>query len=166
MPEEISPSAVAQWFALFDLGALPHDSTFSFVLSNDPIEHWFYKRNKLRPESLKLELLVPCTGHWRVQLERNDNLYLAQWRPNDDLRIDSEQLRYRKLVKWPRLASLMDFPQLIEQLEKSLDVRFLPHANIGARGVEPETLASNPHLRRWLAPCAQSFGWNWKVQSL
>jgi len=35
-------------------------------------------------------------------LERNDKLYVAQWRPNDDFRIGAEQLRYRKLTKSPR----------------------------------------------------------------
>ncbi|MCU1733483.1 MULTISPECIES: hypothetical protein [unclassified Pseudomonas] len=166
MPNDLSQSEAAQWFALFELGNIPHDSTFSVVLSNEPIEYWFYKRNSLRPESVKLELTVPSWGHWRVQLERNDNLYLAQWRSNDDMRIDSAQLRYRKLIKWPRLASIMDFPQWVERLEQSLDVRFLRHANIGARGVESSTLANNPHLRHWLAPCAETFGWNWKKQPL
>lgn len=165
MPDNPGQSEAAHWFAQFDMGDMPQGSTFSIVLSNDPIEHWFYKRNKLRPESLKLELIVPSWAHWRLQLERHDQLYLAQWRPNDDLRIESQQLRYRKLVKWPRLASLAAFPHVVEQLERSLDVRFLPHANIGARYVEPSALASNPQLRRWLAPCAQSFGWDWKVQA-
>ncbi|WP_339470346.1 hypothetical protein [Pseudomonas capeferrum] len=32
-----------------------------------------------------------------------------QWRPNDDLRVESQQLRYRKLIQWPRLHSLMAF---------------------------------------------------------
>jgi len=40
---------------------------------------------------------------------------------NDDLRIESGQLRYRKLIKWPRLYSLMDFPLLAGQLEQCLD---------------------------------------------
>lgn len=165
MPDHPSQIDAAQWFALFGLGDMPQGSTFSVVLSNEPIEYWFYKRNKLRPESLKLELNIPSWGHWSVQLERHDKLYLAQWRPNDDLRIESQQLRYRKLVKWPRLPSLMDFPQLVGQLEESLEVRFVRHANIGARHVEPEVLAGSPEMRRWLAPCAERFGWNMRTQA-
>lgn len=84
---------------------------------------------------------------------------------NGDLRIESQQLQYRKLLEWPRLASVMDFPQLTGSLERTLQVSFLPHADIGAHLLEPESLASNLQLRQWLAACASSLGWNWKVQS-
>lgn len=83
---------------------------------------------------------------------------------NDDLRIEWEQLRNRKLIKWPRLSSLMDFPLLAGQLEQCLDVRFLRHANFGARLLEPEALWCNYKIRQWLAPCADTFGWNRKKQ--
>ena len=138
MPDNPGQSEAAHWFAQFDMGDMPQGSTFSIVLSNDPIEHWFYKRKKLRPESLKLELIVPSWGHWRLQLERHEPLYLAQWRPNDDLRIESQQLRYRKLVKWPRLASLAAFPQVVEQLERIL---FAAGALPVVVGSDEETLA-------------------------
>ncbi|KAB0522023.1 hypothetical protein [Pseudomonas extremorientalis] len=164
MPETQTPSETAQWFAMLGLGDVPHYSVISITLSNEPIEHWFYKRNRLRPESLKLELLVPSTGGWRVDLARHDKLFQTQWRLGDDLRVESQQLRYLKLVEWPRLLSVMDFPQLIGSLERTLQVSFLPHADIGARLLEPETLASNPQLRQWLTPCASSLGWNRKVQ--
>jgi hypothetical protein len=144
----------------------PDHSVISITLSNEPVEHWFYTRNKLRPESLKLQLTVSTSGLWRVDLERHDKLFLAQWRPGDDLRIESQQLRYRKLVEWPRLASIMDFAQLIGSLERSLQVNFLPHADISARLLEPEALARNPQLRQWLAPCAGSLGWNGKMQPM
>jgi hypothetical protein len=52
-------------------------------------------------------------------------------RPGDDLQIESQQLRYQKLVEWPRLASILDFPKLIGSLERSLEVNFLPHSDIG-----------------------------------
>lgn len=164
MAEMLNPSETAQWFATLALGDMPDGSVISITLSNERIEHWFYKRNKLRPDSLKLELIVPSSGLWRIDLERHDELFLAQWRPGDDLRIESQQLRYRKLVEWPRVASIMDFPHLIGSLERALQVNFLPHADIGARLLEPEVLSSNEQLRRWLAPCAGSLGWNRKVQ--
>jgi hypothetical protein len=148
MPETLTPAETAQWFSMLGLGDIPEYSVISITLSNEPIEHWFYKRNRLTPESLKLELLVPSTGAWRVDLARHDELFRAQWRHGDDLRIESQQLRYRKLVEWPHLASVMDFPQLIGSLERTLEVNFLQHADIGARLLEPETLASNPQLRQ------------------
>ncbi|VVN82922.1 hypothetical protein PS708_01250 [Pseudomonas fluorescens] len=166
MPGTFQPSETAQWFAMLGLGDAPNYSVISITLSNEPIECWFYKRNKLRPESLKLHLTASPSGLWRVELERHDKLFLAQWRPGDDMRIESQQLRYRKLVQWPRLMSIMDFPHMIGSLERCLQVNFLPHADIGARLLEPEALATNPQLRQWLAPCAGSLGWNRKVQPM
>ncbi|MBF7995566.1 hypothetical protein [Rahnella laticis] len=154
---------VAEWFARFGVAEVSY-SGCSIDLTNEPPEYWFYKRNKLRPESLKLDLHIPSNGNWLVDLSRHDNLFNIQWRPNDDLRIESEQLRYRKLIKWPRLSSLMDFPLLAGQLEQCLDVRFLRHANFGARLLEPEALSCNSNIRQWLAPCADTFGWNRKMQ--
>lgn len=154
---------VAEWMAKFGVADVPY-SCSAVVLTNEPIEHWFYKRNLLRPESVKLDLLIPSIGNWRVDLSRHDNLYQVQWRPGNDVRIDSQQLRYRKLIKWPRLQSLTDFPLLVGQLEQCLDVRFLRHANFGARLLEPSDLARNPRLQEWLAPCADTFGWDLKMQ--
>jgi hypothetical protein len=42
----------------------------SIDLTNEPPEHWFYKRNKLRPESLKLDLHIPSNGNWLVKAAR------------------------------------------------------------------------------------------------
>jgi len=88
---------VAEWFASFGVAEVPYSGS-SIDLTNEPPEHWFYKRNKLRPESLKL------------------------------------------------------------------DLRFLRHANFGARLLEPEALSCNSKIRQWLAPCADTFGWNRKMQ--
>jgi len=45
-----------------------------------------------------------------------------------------------------------------------LDLRFLRHANFGARLLEPEALSCNSKIRQWLSPCADTFGWNRKMQ--
>lgn len=148
---------IAEWFATFGIDAVSH-SVCSIDVTTEPPEHWFYKRNQLRPDSLKLDLSLTASGNWRVHLSRHDKLFDIQWRANDDLRVVSQQLRYRKLIKWPRLYSLMDFPLLAGQLEQCLDVRFLRHANFGARLLDPEALAQNANLRQWLAPCADTFG--------
>jgi len=154
---------IAEWFVTFGVAEVPY-SVCSIDLTNEPPKHWFYQRNKLRPESLKLDLCIPSSGNWCVDLSRHDKLFNIKWRPNDDLRVESEQLRYRKLIKWPRLHSLMHFPLLVEQLEQCLEVGFLRHANFGARLLEPEALARNIKIREWLAPCADTMGWNRQFQ--
>lgn len=154
---------IAEWFSRLSVAEVSY-SVCSIVLSNEPPEHWFYKRNMLRPESLRLDLCIPSNGNWWIDLSRHDKQFNIQWRPDDDLRVESQQLRYRKLIKWPRLHSLMDFPLLAEQLEQCLEVRFLRHADLGARLLEPEALARNPNIRQWLAPCADTLGWSKQLQ--
>mgnify|MGYP006951112188 FL=1 len=56
---------VAEWFARFGVAEVSY-SGCSVDLTNEPPEHWFYKRNKLRPESLKLDLRIPSNGNWLV----------------------------------------------------------------------------------------------------
>ncbi|WP_313660093.1 hypothetical protein [Pseudomonas coleopterorum] len=62
MPGSLQPSETAQWFAVLGLGDAPNYSVISITLSNEPIERWFYKRNKLRPESLMLHLTASRSG--------------------------------------------------------------------------------------------------------
>ncbi|WP_220458104.1 hypothetical protein [Pantoea sp. ME81] len=71
---------VAEWFASLGIEEVSY-SVCGIVLTNEPPEHWFYKRNKLRPESLKLELRIPSSGNWLVDLSRHDQLFNVQWRP-------------------------------------------------------------------------------------
>ncbi|KQB52580.1 hypothetical protein AQS70_13845 [Pseudomonas endophytica] len=155
---------VTEWFATLGVDEVSY-SVCAIDLTNEPIEYWFYKRNQLRPESLKLNLCVPANGNWCVDLSRHDKLFNVQWRPNDDLRVESQQLRYRKLIKWPHLYRLMDFPLLVAQLEQCLDVRFVRHADVNTRLLEPEALVRNPNIRQWLAPCADTLGWDRRMQS-
>lgn len=155
---------IAKWFSRFDIAEVSY-SVCSIDLMTEPPEHWFFKRNKLRPDSLKLDLCIPSNGNWRVDLSRHDNLFNVQWRPNDDLRIESQQLRYRKQVRWPRIQKLTDFPLLVGQLEECLEIRFLRHVDFGARLLKPNELARNAKIQHWLAPCADTFGWDRRMQS-
>jgi hypothetical protein len=52
MSKTVTPSETAQWFTMLGLGDMPNHNVNAMTLSNGPIEHWFYKRNKLRAESL------------------------------------------------------------------------------------------------------------------
>ena len=146
------------WLEPKGLSASGDDWTIHFTLSNVPTENWFYKRNRLRPEDLKLTLDVPQWGLWRLQLERHDRLFVAQWRPAGFF-VDSQQLRYRKLIQWPTLAELDDFPLIVDRIAAALDVDFLRHVNVGARYIGLENAVSGgSRLSSWLAPCADSLG--------
>jgi hypothetical protein len=82
-----------------DLGLNPSNDgwTTKFTISTVPIENWFYSRNKLKPEDLKLELIVPQWGSWIAQLDRHDGLFQVQWRPSNSMCVESQQLKYRKI---------------------------------------------------------------------
>lgn len=84
----------------------------------------------------------------RAELSRHDNLFNVQWRQDDDVRIESQQLRDRKLITLPRLQTLMAFPLLAQQLEQGLEIRFLRHVDFGARLLKREALACNPKIRQ------------------
>src|SRR5471030_2139652 len=58
---------IAEWFVTFGVAEVPY-SVCSIDLTNEPPKHWFYQRNKLRPESLKLDLCIPSNGNWCVDL--------------------------------------------------------------------------------------------------
>ena len=156
-----SPTVMANWIS--ELGIKTEAAAWSvgFTLSTVPIDYWFYKRNALKPEDIQLSLIVPSYGLWRAELSRHDGLFVAQWRPNGDFRVDSQQMKYRQLVKWPVLDSLFDFPLLVERIEKALSIQFIRHVNLGTNGyvdLDAWALESGPKIQHWLSPCADTMG--------
>jgi hypothetical protein len=147
-----------RWASSIGLDELPNGWVLRFTLSTVPIENWFYRRNKLKPDSIQLTLSVPDYGLWVAQLERHDELFQVQWRTGDDLRVQSQQLKYTRLVAWPRLQSLEEFPKLVSAIEPCIGIRFIRHADVGARMLDSKLLTSNPTLRNWLSPCVDTVG--------
>jgi hypothetical protein len=142
-----------------------HDNWLAnFTLSTVPIERWRYERSKLKPEDVMIDLLVPGAGDWWVDLFRQDELYSIQWQPNEDLSIESRQIKYRRM-KWPPLESLEDFPAWVAKVESVLAVKLLRHVNVSRRATGERSndldywlkLGEAP-LRQWLAPCADTLG--------
>ena len=153
------------------IGIAPENDAWSvsFTLSTVPIECWFYHRNKLKPDSIKLELTITGDEQWSAKLARNDGLFSVQWRRNGDVRVDSSQLKYSKLTKWPILDSLSDFPSLAARIESLIGISFVRHANVGTNGwILPERLIreAGPKFREWLAPCADTIGAYLKSDSI
>lgn len=156
-----SPAAMSDWIAALGIPDESEHWSVAFAISTVPIERWFYARNKLAPDAIKLDLVVPKVGLWRATLSRRDESFQAQWRPNGDLRVESAQLKYRKLVAWPALASLREFPSLPGQIEKALGVSFLRHVDVGGNPMlDTKRLmaACGPRIREWLSPCADTIG--------
>ena len=154
---ELKKNAV-DWINQFSLSHPQKGWVIGFRLSTVPIENWFYKRNQLKEDSIKFDLTVPDYGLWVATLERHDGLFQVQWRPDNDLRVESQQLKYRKMVKWPHLSELSAFPDFVSNVESALNVKFIPHVDISSRLVDTNELITNDKVKQWLAPCCESVG--------
>tara|TARA_A100001015_G_C14986135_1_gene711607 strand:- start:1416 stop:1868 length:453 start_codon:yes stop_codon:yes gene_type:complete len=90
--------------------------------------NWVIERNSLRPEDLLLTLSIN-DRHWQVSLERRDEVFYAQW-GTYGFRVDSQQLKYRRFIKWPAIESPENIIAFITELESLLSVRFVKHINL------------------------------------
>lgn len=150
-----------QWMSRLAIPAQADPWSVVITLSTVPMDRWFYQRNALRPEDIQLRLIAPGCGLWYAELNRHDELFWAQWRPHGDFRVESQQLKYRRLVQWPRLDSLLDFPYLAGRIEQALSIRFIRHANVSASGfldLDAWLDASSQKIRDWLSPSADTLG--------
>jgi hypothetical protein len=136
-----------------------------FRFSTVPMENWRYHKSKLKPEDILIYLNVPGDGLWYVTLHRQDELFYVQWEPDEDLYIESEQIKYKRLTQWPRLESLDGFPEFVKKLESTLSIKFLRHVNVSVNESDEATLNIDnllkyctPQIREWLSPCADTLG--------
>nr|WP_299035093.1 hypothetical protein [uncultured Tenacibaculum sp.] len=154
----MSKEAFENWLSSLNLKYNKDYWGMTLTMSTVNIEHWLYSRNQLKPEDLKLTLNISIAGYWVVQLERKDRLFLAQWRESG-LSVESQQLKYRRLIPWPKLASYTKFPLIIPALETALDVKFIRHIDISTVGIDPKQyLKKSSKMQQWLKPCVNTFG--------
>lgn len=146
------------WTKEMSLNHLPDDWVIGFRLSTVPIEYWLYKRNSLKDDAIKLDITLNYSGTWVATLERHDDLFKVQWRPNNLLHIESQQLKYRKLVKWPVLEKLNAFPEFVIDLEKVLNINFIRHVDISSRLIQNQDLVKNKNIQQWLSVCSDTCG--------
>ncbi len=84
------------------------------IATRPPIE-WTTKRNTLQADDMWLSLTLSSFWQWRVQLKRHDGLFVVDW-ADRGVTVESQQLRYRKIMKWPEIAGPDDFPRLVGEL--------------------------------------------------
>ncbi|WP_375580434.1 hypothetical protein ABWH96_05195 [Marivirga tractuosa] len=139
---------------------LPSYQSIVFTVSTCEIDNWLYSRNKLKAEDVCLTLRVSADDSWLVQLDRHDGLYCVQWRPNNNLQVESQQLKYRRLIPWPPVESPEDFPQLIRKIEQSLGIKFIKHANVSLFESMEQHLSTESKLVKWLKTGTETVGTN------
>jgi hypothetical protein len=126
-------------------------------LSTAPVEHWYFQQSRLKPETTNIEAVIRHDT-WAVKLTRQDRLYFANWNNGKPVTVDSEQMKYNRLTRWPALDKIENFPLLVQQLETVLGIRFIPYANFSFPESEGRGILANPRLIAWLAPCATEVG--------
>ncbi len=144
------------WLHSIGLRGEEENWTIQFTMSTTQIDNWLVARNKLNSEDVKIKLTAVSWGSWVIQLERKDKLYVAQWRENS-FSIESEQIRYRKIVKWPVLSDISGFPSLIKEIECIIGIKFLRCINIEANGIDLDQYLNNgSEIYTWLNECADT----------
>lgn len=160
--KEVETENTMDW--LLSKGIKPTENhwSISFTITTTHIENWFYSRNKLKADHLRLVFTIYSYNSWLIQLERKDKLYVAQWRPNNLFHINSQQLKYTKLTKWPEFDNPEDFPQFIKAIEKVLGIKFERHINVGGLSEPNDHINNNSQLFNWLKSCIDTMGTNMK----
>lgn len=147
------------WLATKDI-ELPLYQSILFTVSTCELDNYLASRSKLKAEDVCLTLRVYADDRWVVQLERHDSLYCVQWSPNSNLQVDSQQLKYRRLIPWPALESPEDFPLLIQKIEESVGVKFIKHIDVSLFEGMEQHLKTNSKLVKWLETGVETIGTN------
>ena len=116
---------------------------------------WVISRNTLAPADLLLTLSIN-DRYWNVSLQRRDEVFNVIWRESG-IDVESQQLKFRKLIKWPAIITPRTVIATIKQLEGILNVKFYPHVNI--QGTLIEGIQNQQLFIEWLGDTASSYGW-------
>ena len=88
-------------------------------------------------------------------VQRKDEVFFIKWRESG-LNIDSQQLKFRKLIKWPTINHPCEIISVISEIERILNVSFFKHANI--QGNLVERIHNKALLIEWLGSTARDYG--------
>lgn len=129
---------------------------WSIHLSWSTVEpsHWVVRRKVLKPADVLLTLTV-TDGHWVLNLKPRHQRFHVQWR-SSGVSVESDELRYRRMTRWPKVSSPLEVPEAIQVLEQVLQVQFVKHVNLEGSLADEALSAgfSDERILCWLAPCA------------
>jgi hypothetical protein len=148
---------IMRWAGIAGLPPPDTDDRYSFRLSTAPVEQHYFKRSKLSPQTTSITAEIQHQ-RWTVMLTREDRLFMVTWSSSGNVAVNSEQLRYQRMVKWPELAAIEGFPALVKQLEALLSIKFLPEVDAKLPVSASRDLLAAPRLLEWFRPCASKVG--------
>lgn len=122
------------------------------IIATRPPKEWVSRRHGLKPDDMWLSLTVSSFSPWVVRLKRHDALFTTWW-SDKGIAVDSQQMRYRKLIQWPTLVDPIQLPILIERLNTMLQPGFSRHAEVR---ILQASDAVRQSLSTWLSPICES----------
>lgn len=154
--EAASPE-ISRWAQIAGVPPPPEDGNYHIRLSTAPVKQWFFAKSKLPAQTTNIEATI---GHktWTVKLTRQDQLFIVIWSSGGAVSVNSDQLKYKRMVRWPALDAVEYFPRLVKQIESLLGIQFIPYADVSVPYTVPRETVEQPKLHEWLAPCATKVG--------
>lgn len=128
------------------------DWGFQIFFSTAPLTDWMTRKSHVKDTELWLGLGVSRLLGWKVKLHPKNKIYNIEWEASG-IRVESDQMRFKKLTKWPALTELDQFPLLVSELEKLLAVQFQRDVQLHAASLKSDDLAV---LKTWLGDLATS----------
>ena len=148
---------IVRWARVAGVRPPAEDGSYEIKLSTAPVEQWFFKKSSLAPGTTNIEASIRDTS-WTVNLNRQDGLYSVMWSSGGTISVRSDQLKYKRLIRWPAIDAIENFPALVKQIETLLGLKFIPYANVTLPYTETRATLASPDLLAWLAPCANKVG--------
>lgn len=136
----------------FDINAEPWSIHIQWSTVNP--KNWVLMRNSLLSSDLLLTLSIN-DRYWNVSLQRKDEVFYVQWRESG-LSVDSQQLKFKKIVKWPEITCPSEVIKAIGEIEKVLNVSFYQYVNI--QGTLIESVRNQKLFTDWLGSTANGYG--------
>lgn len=122
-------------------------------ISTVPPFDWTVRRSKIKPNELWFGIGISRLLGWSARLFPRDKSFEVSW-GSAGCTVESENLRYRRMMQWPEFDDLDQLPAVAERLESLLKVRFCRQVDLHAATLKAQDLET---LRQWLRPICDSY---------
>jgi hypothetical protein len=138
-------------------GLWPDENThpdwgFKVEISTVPPWDWTVRRSHVGENEYWLGASISRILGWRVGFFPRNELFKVDWQA-EGMSVTSQQLRFRKLMKWPQMGTLDEFPKIVAELQSLLSLKFHQEITVRALSLKVDDLES---IRIWLQDICQS----------
>jgi len=149
-PPPPASAEILRWATIAGVAPPLEGNIVRIKMSTAPVEHWIARRSKLAPQTTDIEVEIH-RDRWYVKLTRLDNLFCVNWSSGGNVAVRSDQMKYQRLVRWPALDAIENFPLLVKAIETLLGIQFISYADVNLAKPSKQFI-------KWLEPCAKKVG--------